>query len=213
MPKRTAGFTLLELLLIVLIIGLAVSLVSLSINTGDSSNDVKVQAAGFANATSLVIEEAVLGNQLWGIDLYRDDQESEDNFAYRWLRRSNKGWLPDAPAGMAIETLFSSNIILELELETVEKLIDDKLEIKPKQLEKLRRLDELPFGEIADEATLSVKNSVLIPDIIISPNREVTPFILTLRTIEDDGYSEIVTVDLIGRITLEGGAEDELLED
>jgi type II secretory pathway pseudopilin PulG len=213
MSKNAAGFTLLELLLIILIIGFATTLVSLSINTADSSSDIKVQAVGFANATSLVVEEAVLDNQLWGIDLYRDNQDGEDVFAYRWLRLSDYGWLPDAPNDMAMEIFFSVNIVLELELESVDKLIDDKLEIKPEQLEKLRTLDELSFGQITDDATLNVKKSALIPDIIISPNREVSPFILTLRSIEDDQYYEVVRVDLIGRITLEGEAENESLEE
>jgi type II secretion system protein H len=175
-PARAAGFSLLELLVVVLIIGLGVVLVTL--NIGDNrALELRSAARELANHTALIAEEAELTNQSWGVQIYRDNAAGVDRIAWRWLWFGPEGWQPEAPRDLPAGGRFASDVSAELSVE------GGDIEIGP----------------------LPPKTKKSVPDIWLAPGGEVTAFELRLRLDGDDGEPIIVRGDALGRIELELG--------
>ena len=201
------GFTLLELLLVVMIMGLAIGLVSFSVNTGSDAAELREEANRFASQSSLVMEEAILSGYPWGIEFYRQlDQEGRERYGYRWLSYTEEdGWLPEAPYEMPGEGQFSPGIRLELQVEGAEVSIDDRRDLTDEEWKNLQASKAGYDKRLAASAVpLDTNRSPLLPDILLLASRQATPATITLRV--DDGDStrqETVTIDLLGRIRLE----------
>jgi general secretion pathway protein H len=173
--RAQSGFSLLELLVVVLIIGLVAAVVDLSVGD-DRPQELRAGAREFANLTTLVAEEAILGRQPWGVQIYRDsDAAGGEHIAYRWLRfaGAEQGWQPDAPRELAAGGRFAANVTATLEVEGQEQVIEPLPKNKPAQ-----------------------------PTLWLAPGGEVTPFVLSLR-FAGAGSGPVVRADALGRIRLE----------
>jgi general secretion pathway protein H len=180
--SRQAGFSLLELLVVVFIIALGAELISLAIGT-DNPQQLRTSATEFANLAALVEEEAVLSREPWGVQIYREISEGNDIVAYRFLRfAGEKGWQVEAPRDIPAGGHFAENITAVLELEGAEQLIEPLPEKKPP-----------------------------LPTIWLAPGGEVTPFVLQLR-FKGANDGPVVRSDALGRIELELQKNDELLK-
>jgi general secretion pathway protein H len=156
--RRAAGFSLLELLVVVLIIGLGVAVVALNIGD-DGALKLRNAARELASQTTLVAEEAELTNQSWGIQLYRETINGTDCISWRWLWFGPKGWQPEAPRDLPPGGSFAAGVSAELSVEGGE------VEIVP----------------------LPPRREKPVPDIWLAPGGEITPFELRLRLGRDDG--------------------------
>ncbi|MGK0500138.1 MAG: type II secretion system protein H [Oceanicoccus sp.] len=218
--RRQAGFSLVELLVVLLIIGLGVKFVS-STGGDNSTQQLRAQARTFANHTALLAEEAVLANQQWGVDIYREIVDGEDRYGYRWLRRNNdKKWqlayLPDSPE----DVLFDRGIELSLTLDGLgEKVeIDEKREIDDWQDPRANQLltDE-ERQSITEQlaAKIEDQSEPVLPSIWLLSSGEISAFNLSIISIGDADVpgsedSVIYVVgDALGRIKL----SSELQED
>jgi type II secretion system protein H len=180
--SRQAGFSLLELLVVVFVIALGAELISLSIGS-NSPQQLRTSVSEFVNLTTLVEEEAVLSREPWGVQLYREGNDGEEIIAYRFLHFvGEKGWQVEAPPDLSEGGHFAENVTAILELEGAEQLIEPLPEKKPPQ-----------------------------PTIWLAPGGEVTPFVLQLRFkgMED---GPVVRSDALGRIQLELQKDDESLK-
>lgn len=178
------GFSLLELLVVVLIIGLGVAIVSFSVGT-NRPQALRNDARDFANYMAQVEDEAVLSHDTWGVQLYRetDADSGGERIAYRYLRLTDQGWKPDAPQDIPRGGHFGDNVTATLEVEGTEQL-----------------LEPLPQADKRDAKKLQ-------PTIWLTAG-EVTPFVLRLRFVGDsDGPS--VRSDPLGRIALDIKNDDE----
>jgi general secretion pathway protein H len=93
--KKSHGFTLIEVLLVVLLIGIVSGIVLLAASPNDSSRLVASETERLAQALSLAIDEAVSENQQLGLML--------DEKGYRFLDfdEQTKQWLPSNNAVFA----------------------------------------------------------------------------------------------------------------
>ena len=158
MTRRAAGFSLLELLVVVVIIGLGVAMVTL--NIGDNSALLLRNAAReLANQTALIAEEAELTNQPWGVQNYRDSVDGTERIAWRWLWFGPKGWQPDAPQDLPPGGHFAAEVSAELSVE----------------------------GSAVEIGPLPTKDEKPVPDIWLAPGGEVSAFELRLRLGREDG--------------------------
>jgi len=84
-PAKSAGFTLLEILVVVIIIGVVASVFLLSVDTGDQ-DPARDQARRFAALTRLAGQEAMLGSKDMAVELFAD--------GYRFVVNEDQQWRP-----------------------------------------------------------------------------------------------------------------------
>lgn len=92
-PRR-AGFTLLELLTVLLVIGVLAGVVVLTHTGGSETRTLQAHAERFTLATELARQKAILANELWGIRVRGS--------SYDFLRRADDGaWnvIAESPFG------------------------------------------------------------------------------------------------------------------
>jgi general secretion pathway protein H len=184
MPQR--GFSLLELLLVLVIVGLIVSLAGLSVSSGSRPYVVEGSVRVFADVAEYAMDEAQLSGSDMGLLFQQSRDTNTDSYSYQWLQRQTSGW-QQAPRD---EDLFAAREFppgVELRLEVEEGITD--------------------LSEGIDEAGAAE----LQPQVIYYSSGESTPGILTLVEVDDGSILWELEWDLLGRMTLrrEGRAEDD----
>ncbi len=187
---KQGGFTLIEILAVVLVIALGVSIVTMNIGGGNDAFQLRVDARQFTNNVSMVAGEAVMSRHPWGVEIFRSQGEAGIQYGYRWMAqielplaensppgtRPEKQWLALAPRDMDAEVLLSLGRSLRLELEG--------------ELQEIEWLQE-DSGKDGPKPTLYFFN-----------NSEITPFILTFYNEQDPDIEVVVEGDALGRLKL-----------
>ena len=115
--KRAAGFTLLELMAVILIIGIIVSFASLSIGQ-NTSRIVQDEVERLHGLIQLAGEEAVLQRRELALEFDRD--------SYQFLEMGSEGWQPIEEDKMLRKRPLPEVVEVELTLEDVEASFEDK---------------------------------------------------------------------------------------
>lgn len=84
-PAKAAGFTLLEILVVVVIIGVMASVFLISVDLGEN-NAARDQARRFAALVRLAGQEAMLGSRDMAVELFAD--------GYRFVINEDQQWRP-----------------------------------------------------------------------------------------------------------------------
>jgi general secretion pathway protein H len=202
--KTNGGFSLVELLVVLLIIGLGVSFVSMNV-AGNNAYQLRIEARNFGNNTSLMAEEAVLSNQQWGVDFFRQyDETTEDieYYGYRWLVRNDDGlWLEANAQVRQTEFIFSPGTIITLQLDGLDQ--EQIIELKQEIIDP----NDSALGIISGN---SISNDEpVLPDIWMLSSGEMSAFRLTLYDQENENTEFVVTGDELGRITIGDEGDDD----
>lgn len=98
---RQSGFSLIEILAVIFIVGLSLGMVGLSVNRGGAKDDVWnaiEQFLGIANAAG---ERAILTGESMGLllepphwQVQRGENPDDVGWRYRWVTSSSEGWQP-----------------------------------------------------------------------------------------------------------------------
>jgi prepilin-type N-terminal cleavage/methylation domain-containing protein len=171
------GFTLVEVLVVVLIIGLSLS-VLFRLDYSPGPRQVNVAARAFAGAAELVLEEAVLSGDDWGIDFFIEQAGAEPVYGYRWLHYRDERWQEDVPVGydMPALTRLDNALSLRLAVDGLGADIGGKVSLVD------------PSGLPGDFS----------PDVWLFPDHETTPFNVEFG--HPDYASVMVASDMLGRI-------------
>lgn len=148
--KLQAGFTLVELLAVILIIGLGLG-VGLATGLSGSPQQQKQHTVLLANALELAAQEAVLDGTELGLDFFANGTA----LGYRWLQRAGNAWQP--------YTLFdddANEVVLPPELTAT--LVLGGVEFRPEP-----------------RADLSARDA-FTPEVVLQPTRMLTPFTLSI---------------------------------
>lgn len=70
--KKQQGFTLLELLVTLAILGILISFVAVSFTTNSHKNEIRAEATQLARKIELVRRVATMRNETWGVSITRD---------------------------------------------------------------------------------------------------------------------------------------------
>jgi general secretion pathway protein H len=184
-PYRQAGFSLLELLLTLVVIGLIISLAGLSVSSGRRSYEVDAALRNFADIAEYALDEAQLSGRDMGLFIERRSEGGATIFSAQWLQRNGPDWQPapfDEDAYGRQD--FPLNVEVALEVEQDQADVDG--------------------GENVDEEDAR-------PQVIFYSSGETTPGIMTWV---DDTSGDILWEmewDLLGRISLrkKGLADEE----
>lgn len=180
MKKRVAGFTLIEMMLVLVL--LATSAVAVIISLPESKEDkVKDEAARFHQLVQLLGEDALLNGVDYGIRIERH--------RYQFLELTRKDWQPIKESKFFTEVDVGEDINLRVEIGGYSWQDKDRL-FKPGSL-----FDEDMFAEQTD------KNKIKPPQIVVMASGEYTPFTLDF---EVDGQNQFwhVQADELGQLFL-----------
>lgn len=106
--KRYAGFTLIEIMVVVFVIGISVGVASLVVSRGGPEKELRKIAERFATLASFASERAILSNTPVGLLLEppawrkKLDENLQSAWRYRWQRIGRGGW-EDEPGLEAVE--------------------------------------------------------------------------------------------------------------
>jgi general secretion pathway protein H len=91
---RQGGFTLLEIMVVILILGFALGVVSLSVGGDDGASAAHKEAEDFMLTANFVAEQTVLNSQIIG--LFFEPRNAADSidvqWCYRWQQRRDNTW-------------------------------------------------------------------------------------------------------------------------
>ncbi|MBE7216761.1 type II secretion system minor pseudopilin GspH [Shewanella benthica] len=186
---RQQGFTLMEVLLVVLLMGLAASAVTMTMGGADGKKELERTALQFMTATEMVLDETVLSGHFIGIVI--------EKTSYKYVFYDEGKW----------KSLDRDRILAERQMKDgVEiSLVLDGLPLVQEDEEQDSWFDE-PF---IDEKTEAEKKKFPEPQILLFPSGEMSAFEMTFFSEDEQGneIEALVVGDSLGRLSL--GRDDE----
>ena len=172
--SKTKGFSLIELLIVVFIMGLLASIVVVGGLGSERNSLVKADAQRLALALKLVRRESLANNETWGLFV------SESSYAFALYDDERMAWY-EIESGEFGPIELKADVYLRVKLEGFETEYSDNA------------------SAAGQESNVSNTNAtqVNVPDIFIYASGEQTPFEIELIP-NWDGKSWIVSSDGIG---------------
>lgn len=178
--QRSRGFSLLELLLVLLLLGLLAG-AALTLDFNGSPQRTEALAQEFAVAMQHATQEAILGGAALGLDFFTvvPTRNSSAAWGYRWLILQDSAWqpLPERMMPEVAHEVFAADIQATLQVEGKKRAFENQV-------------------------TLTGDEPDFVPEVLLWPTREVTPFVLSVRPAAADARVPAlrVSVDLLGRV-------------
>lgn len=185
---RHAGFTLMEVMLVILLMGLAAAAVTMSIGNSGPQQALERTAQQFIAATELVLDETVLSGYFVGIVV--------EKTSYQFVYYKDSKWHPLEKDRILSEKQMDPGVTLNLVLDGLPLVQEDETE-------------ESWFEEPLIEPSAEDKKKHPEPQILLLPSGEMSAFELSFITKTDQGEIDVLVVgDSLGRLTL--GRPDEV---
>jgi general secretion pathway protein H len=130
--RADTGFSLIEILVVIFIIGLTLSIASLTINRGGPRDDLFDAIEMFMGQAQFAGDRAILSGETMGLLLEpplwqagRGENPDDIGWRYRWYTSSSEGWqvLPNMPA-----VTLPASIELEVEIDDMAWEYQDQLD-------------------------------------------------------------------------------------
>ncbi len=186
--SKAEGFTLMEVLLVVLLMGLAASAVTMTMSGADRNKELERTALQFMAATEMVLDETVLSGHFIGIVV----EDTSYKFVYydeaKWHALDNDRLLSERQMDQGVEiSLILDGLPLVQEDEEQDSWFEEPLIEKSEE-------DKKKFPE---------------PQIMLFPSGEMSSFEMTFFSHDEKGeeIEALVVGDSLGRLTL--GRDDE----
>lgn len=189
MPKPQRGFSLMELMAVLLVVGLALGIVTVSVGHGGPEKQLYDKLDQFLIQSDFAVEHAVVSGEALGILLEPPDWQvaanpeldrDEVGWKYRWQILAEKGW-QDVP-NMPVVSLPPD---IEIEVTISKKRWDWRAKTTDKKS----------------------------PVISISPSGEITPFVLEIKHSLVRDFVQHIELSEEGTIVWREAAEDEKKRD
>ena len=173
------GFTLIEILVVVFIIGLTAGMVALTVGDRKSETGAPKEAALLVQAVDFVSEYATLNGEV--VALFIQPKEASDSlgkqWCYHWKRLREGGWT-DLPEDTLDEHCMDESVQWDLTVEGHVWTYDEDLEVQP-------------------------------PVLVFSPSGESTEVEMAIFESGDADNTQRIEIDLMGTIHWLNQEEDE----
>ncbi|MCT7944663.1 type II secretion system minor pseudopilin GspH [Shewanella baltica] len=185
---RHAGFTLMEVMLVILLMGLTAAAVTMSIGNSGPQQALDRTARQFIAATEMVLDETVLSGQFIGIVI--------EKTSYQFVFYKDGKWEPLDKDRLLSEKQMEPGVVMNLVLDGLPLVQDDEE-------------DDSWFEEPLIEPSADDKKKHPEPQVMLFPSGEMSAFELTFITKTDKGQQveALVVGDALGRLTI--GRPDE----
>ena len=183
MPGRQRGFSLLELILVLVIIGIVLSAITLSI-TNRRLDNLQLEAQRLQALISMAVDQAVISNQEYGLTI----DDSEYQFLIYDQSNDDAKWVPvdDQLMRQFQVRTFPEGVSVRIQVAGLYGGQGNNGTLSPGQKEEEDESEEEP----------------LVPQILILSSSEVTPFVIRLGyDDEEPAYFELRT-EVDGSLTL-----------
>lgn len=221
-PHHYRGFTLIELMVVVTIIGIMSGLIVMNVVTSDPQKDLYREAQRLAAVIEMAQDEALFGRQdigivvtedgysfaRYGIPTVAESQEEESK-----LSSTNKNLALDDGNNNNLQQSTSQAELTPSRIEPQWIAITDENEFRPYELsedyEIVLEVDaemiDITGGKEEDPAKQKEKSKFdnddeIRPAIFISPSNEMTPFVLEIYLKEDSDIMVTLSGDETGRV-------------
>jgi len=170
--SRENGFTLLELLVVVVIVAILFTYTTLAIRSDSPEDIIKKEEQRLERLVQLALEESILRGEEYGLEIFLD--------GYRFLRFSieNNQWLPLTDDRILRERELPLDMELEMTLEDTEIIID--LASEPMSEKKLDL--DIESDEKDDDEKKAKPQIYLLSSGEITPEFDVRFYILGTET-------------------------------
>ncbi|WP_440877166.1 type II secretion system minor pseudopilin GspH [Thalassotalea sp. PLHSN55] len=192
--RNLSGFTLIEVMLVIVLIGLMASAIQFNLNTNEPDKVLEKTSARFAGIFDIAAEYSMLNNVEIGVVV--------DKNSYRFLGYDGTGWseIPEQP--ILTEVTLPEGVIAEVELEDLpidEPLLFDAKTFNSEDDEEFLSYDndEDDDDNNEDKNSEDKKKKKIVPQVYILSGGDITPFSITF-SFEDDS---LIEQDLAYRVT------------
>ena len=177
------GFSLIEVMVVLLILGLGVSLVSFSVGGNEAERQLSEAAEFFSARAKLAADEAVMGGEAIGLTIVPAVTDSP--WQYYWQRYRDGSWQPlDEPLDMQ-----ELSPLIELEM-VIEGQLVDWTQLPEPEIKRRR-------NPLTDE---SVEVEEIVPLAVYYPSGEATTFALTFASASATEVRQQVRTSPTGRV-------------
>lgn len=158
-PRRQNGFTLLELLVVVVIVAILFTYTTLAIRSDSPEDLIKKEAIRLKHLVELALEESILRGEEHALEIHQD--------GYLFLRYTQNQWAPVASDKVLQQRELPLDMELEMRLEETEIVIDPGSDIK-------KPTDNTDASETGTDEADGEKVSYK-PQIFLLSSGEITP--------------------------------------
>lgn len=152
--SRAPGFTLLELLVVVVIVAILFTYTALAIRTDSPADTIKKEALRMERLVQLALEESILRGEEYGIEIFLD--------GYRFLHFTEDQWQPISGDKILRQRELPPDMELEMRLEDTEIVIDFKA-------------DQIADQQFSLDSEDEEDKKQLQPQIFLLSSGEITP--------------------------------------
>lgn len=98
-PDRVSGFTLMELLVVVVVLGILLGSAVISLNLSDDQRGMQAYGQRMAQRIELARDRAIQNNQEWGLRVSREEYQFVvfDELQRQWIPQPQAPFKPDEP--------------------------------------------------------------------------------------------------------------------
>jgi len=161
-PGRAHGFTLLELLVVVVIVAILFTYTTLAIRSDSPEEIVKKEAQRMERLVQLALEESILRGEEYGIEIFLD--------GYRFLRFNKNQWQPLTGDKILRQRELPLDMEMEVRLEDTEIVIDPASDAISEQ-----KLDLNIGAELGADNEEEKDRKKTKPQIYLLSSGEITP--------------------------------------
>lgn len=167
--SRENGFTLLELLVVVVIVAILFTYTTLAIRSDSAEDIIKKEAQRMERLIELALEESILRGEEYGLEIYLD--------GYRFLRRPEALWEPISNDKILRERELPNDMEMEFRLEETDIELGKASAVKKYMAEESAlsaSLADTTLGDDENDSELETKNQTK-PQIFLMSSGEISP--------------------------------------